>query len=332
MSLGTRLQAIDRVQQRNPPLAFLAAVLKKFGEDGAGRMAALIAYYGFLSLFPLLLAFVTILGFVLQGDPGDRASIVHSTLAQFPIIGPSLNHHALKGDGLALAVGLAGAVFAGLGITGAAQAAFDQVWRIPHKERSGFLQQRLRGLSLLAIFGVLSIASTVVAGAVTAEAHGVLFVLAGILIALLVNLMLFFAVFRLLSGEHVATADLWPGIALAAVLWQVLEHLGGWYVNHTVRHAQETYGLFATVIGLLAFLHLGAQILLFAAEVTVVRARKLWPRSILGGPLTRADRIALTESAEVEERVAEENVEVSFDPAASGPKETAAAAASDDAG
>ena len=84
------MRAVDDFQQRHRWLAFPVAVAKKYGEDQAGHRAALLAYYGFFSLFPLLLVAVTVLGFVLQGrsDLGER--IVDSAVAQFPVIGDEI--------------------------------------------------------------------------------------------------------------------------------------------------------------------------------------------------------------------------------------------------
>jgi uncharacterized BrkB/YihY/UPF0761 family membrane protein len=138
-------------------------------------------------------------------------------------------------------------------------------------------------------------------------------VLGGILLALVSNLLLFIAAFRFLTPEEVPTSDLIPGVIFAAVLWQLLQHIGGYYVAHVVRHAQETSGLFAFVLGLLAWLYLGGQVTLLAAEINVVRARALWPRSFFSAQLLDADKRALISSAETEERVQEENVEVNFD-------------------
>lgn len=314
MSLTDRLRALDGLQQRRPWLSFPAAVIKKFGDDEAGRLAALIAYYGFVSLFPLLLVLVTALGFVLEGDPKTQADVLHSTLGQFPIIGDQLqrNVHSLKGSAGALAIGVVGLVLGGLGIVGATQNAFQQVWHVPRRRRPSFLAWRLRGIGLLAVLGVLLVVSTVAAGYVTAQTAGVIAVLGGVLLALASNLLLFFAAFRFLSPDEIPTRDLIPGVIVAAVLWQVLQHIGGYYVAHVVRHAQETSGLFAFVLGLLAWLYLGGQITLIAAEINVVRARRLWPRSF-SAPLLDADKRALTSSAETEERVQEENVEVTFD-------------------
>jgi inner membrane protein YhjD len=315
MSLGERLHALDRRQQHHPPVAFLAAVIKKFGDDQAGQLAALIAYYGFVSLFPLLLVFVTVLGFVLQGNPGAQSSVLHSTLSQFPVIGNQLqsNVHSLKGSGVGLAIGLVGSLLAGLGITGATQNAFNQVWYVPHKHRPNFLTSRLRGIGLLLGLGLLVIVSTVAAGFVTAGGQGAVAIVGGVIVALIVNVLLFLAAFRLMTATEVQTGDLLPGVLVAAVLWTVLQHVGGYYVDHVVRHAKETSGLFAFVLGLLAWLYLGAQVTLLAAEVNVVRAHKLWPRSFFSQPLLDADKRALTSSAEIEERIHEENVEVDFD-------------------
>ena len=319
MSLSDALRALDRAQQRSRPLSFIAGVIKKFNDDEASRLAALISYYGFLSLFPLLLVFVTVLGFVLQDNPSAQNSVLHSTLSQFPIIGDELqrNVHSLKGSGLDLAIGLVASLLAGLGITGATQTAFNQVWHVPHKDRPNFLTSRLRGLGLLVVLGILAILSTVAAGFVASGGTGIVTTIAGVLVALVVNLLLFFTAFRLLTASEVPTRELLPGVLVSAVLWQILQHVGGYYVSHVVRHAKETSGLFAFVLGLLAWLYLGGQITLLAAEINVVRARRLWPRSFLAEPLLDADRRALTSSAEVEERVDEENVEVTFDEPAS---------------
>ena len=137
--------------------------------------------------------------------------------------------------------------------------------------------------------------------------------IAGVLVAFAVNLALFMTAFKLLTAADVGWRDLLPGVIVAAVFWQLLQHLGGYYIDHELKHTGPLYGTFAVVLGLLAWLYLGAQLTIFAAEINVVRARKLWPRSFFSEPLLDADKRALTSSAEVEERVEQENVEVSFD-------------------
>jgi YihY family inner membrane protein len=312
MGIGDVIGAVDRSQQRSR-LALPFAVVRKFSDDGAGNLAALLAYRGFFSLFPLLLVFVTVLGFVLQGDSSAQRTILHSTLGQFPIIGNQLRVHSLGGSGVGLAVGIAGSIWAGLGITQAAQTAFDTVWAVPYKRRRDFLRSRLRGLLLLAVLGPLNIASSAVSGlAVSGGTHRPLLTIAAIAGALIANFALFYAAFRLLTSESVAEPrELLPGTIVAAIGWLGLQVLGGLFIGHVVKQASETYGLFALVIGLLTWLHLGAQLTLYAAEVNVVRARRLWPRSLTGID-TAGDREVLTAIGEAEERHDRQDVEVTF--------------------
>jgi membrane protein len=312
------VRAFDRVQQRHRSLAIPMAVFKKFSDDGAGGLAALIAYYGFLSVFPLLLVFVTALGYVLSGDPSVQHSVKTSVLARFPIIGPGLQNSELTGHVSAIVIGAAISLWAGLGVTNAAQNAFDQVWAIPHKERADFLMRRVRGLLLVALLGLLFLVSSLASGLVTGGLGGPALKVAGIATSLLINLLLFGTAFRVLTARSVPTRSLWIGVVLGGVLWEILQVAGGVYVSHVIRRASNTYGTFATVIGLLAWLHLGAQATVYAAETNVVLARKLWPRSLIGPPASRADEAALSALAKVEERSEHERIEVEFNPPESG--------------
>jgi membrane protein len=312
MGITDTLRTLDHRQQQRPRIGFIAAVIKKFGDDQAGQLAALIAYYGFVSLFPLLLVLVTVLGFVLQGDPGEQRKILDGTLGQFPIVSQQLKL-SLKGSGVGLAVGVVGSLLAGMGITGATQNAFNRIWSVPFKHRPNFIFAHLRGLGMLAILGTLSVVSTTAAGFVGASSHGAVAVVAGILVAFALNIALFMTAFKLLTAVDVAWRDLLPGVIVAAISWQLLQSLGGYYISHLLKHTQPLYGYFAVVLGLLAWIYLGAQLTIFAAEINVVRLHKLWPRSFFSEPLLEADKRALTSSAEVEERVEQENVDVSFD-------------------
>jgi membrane protein len=313
VSITDRLHQLDSYQQRTRRVRFIAAVLKKFGDDQAGQLAALIAYYGFVSLFPLLLVLVTILGFVLQGDPAEQHKILDGALGQFPIIRDQLKLESLTGSGIGLAVGVVGSLLAGMGITGATQNAFNRIWDVPFKSRPNFLHARLRGLGMLAMLGTLSIVSTTAAGFVGTASHSAVDVVAGIVVAFVLNLALFMTAFKLLTAVEISWRELLPGVIVAAVFWQLLQHLGGYYVDHELKKTGALYGVFALVLGLLAWLYLGAQLTIFAAEINVVRVRRLWPRSFFSEPLLEADRRALTSSAQMEERVEEETVDVSFD-------------------
>jgi YihY family inner membrane protein len=312
MSFTDHLQALDRRQQRSPRLGFLIGVIKKFGDDQAGQLAALISYYAFVSLFPLLLVFVTILGFILQGDPGEQHKILDGTLGQVPIIRDQLKLHSLTGSTTALVIGIVLALLAGMGITNATQNAFNRIWAVPYKHRPDFLHSRLRSLGMLAVLGSLAIVSAVVGGFVGSSSHPALTVIGGVIVAFIFNLALFMLAFKLLTAAELTWRELLPGVVAASVFWQLLQHLGGYYVDHQLKHLSPLYGVFGLVLGLLAWLYLGAQLTIFAAEINVVYRRRLWPRSLFA-PLIDADKRALTSAAEAQERVDEQNVEVSFE-------------------
>jgi YihY family inner membrane protein len=306
------VHAFDRAQRKRPVLAVPVAVVKKFGDDQAGGLAALVAYYSFFSLFPLLLVFVTVLGYVLQGNASLQKSVEDSVLGQFPVIGGQIHVHALEGSGTALVVGLVGAVWGGLGVTQAAQRAFDHVWAVPHKQRPDFLHSRLRGIALLIVMGTLFVVATAVSGVVTGGLHGTPLKVAGIALALLLNLALFFFAFRLMTSDEIPTKSLLIGVVVAAATWEFLQIVGGYYIDHFYKTSSATYAQFTFVIALLIWLHLGAQMTLFAAEINVVVARKLWPRTLFGDPTLPEDQATLRALAKVEERSPVEQVDVQF--------------------
>jgi YihY family inner membrane protein len=311
MDILVPVRVFDRYQQRHRWLAIPMAVVKKFSDDQGGSLAALVAYYAFLSLFPLLLVMVTILGFVLQGDSGAQQAVEKSVLSQFPVIGQEIEVHALSGHVTALVVGLIISLWGGLGVTNAAHNAFDQVWAVPMKDRPDFLQWRLRGLLLIVSLGGLFIVSTVVSGLITGLG-GPAVKVGAILISLLVNFALFLCAFRFMTSATIGTSCLWIGVVTASVLWEVLQLVGGIYINHVYRHASSVYSQFALVLALLVWLRLGAQVTVYSAEINVVVTRHLWPRSLFGPPEEPADQETLTALAKVEERHETEQVDVSF--------------------
>ncbi len=283
MALSDRRRAIDDYQQRHRRLSFVAAVYKKFNDDEGGSLAALIAYYGFVSIFPLLLVFVTVLGFVIHGNKAEQQRVLDSALGQIPLLKVPLSANSLTGSPAALAIGLIGSLLAGMAITNATQRAFSVIWQIPRTERPDFLKTRARGIGLLVVLGALSLVSSAAAGFATSAARGLAADVAGIVIALVANIALFLAAYVFLTAAKVTVRDLMPGVLVGAVGWQIVQHLGGFWASR-VAHQEALYGEFGLVLGLLAILYLGAQILVLAAENNVVRARGLWPRSLLAPP------------------------------------------------
>ncbi|MBI4260835.1 MAG: YihY/virulence factor BrkB family protein [Actinobacteria bacterium] len=305
---------IDRFQRRHTFLGFPFAVVKKFGEDRAGQLAALIAYYGFFSLFPLLLVLVSVLGLVLAGNPDLQERILDSALAQFPIIGDQIrdNVGSLKASGIAFVVGIVGALWAGLGVIRTAQFAMNSVWDVPLRDRPSFLAKVLRSLVILGVLALFVIAAATLASVVGAAGPAPPVMVLSILGSLSLNLVVFVLFFRVLTVRELSTRDVLPGAIVASVAWFGLQSLGSYIVSTRLQNASQVYGFFAVVIGLLAWIYLGAQITLLASEINVVLRRKLWPRGLVKEDLTEEDRRALERLAKVEERIPDQRVHVEF--------------------
>jgi membrane protein len=310
------LKRFDRYQQRHPVLAVPVGVVRKFGDDQAGNLAALLAYYGFFSLFPLLLVLVTVLGFVLSGNTDLQDKVLNSALARFPVIGDQLRNDigSVQGSGLALAVGLVGTLWAGLSVTQQAQNAMNLVWSVPRKQWPNLWRRLGRGLGLLGVLGAGVLATTALSGLSTVTGLPVIGRALPFAGSLLINLALFEFAFLVLTAAPTPWRQLLPGTVLAAVGWSLLQVLGTYYVTRQLKSASQVYGTLAFVIVLLSWLYLGAQVFLYAAELNVVLAKRLWPRSLFPPPLTDGDKRVLTELAKAEERRPEVQVDVGLTP------------------
>jgi YihY family inner membrane protein len=314
--IGRRYGAFDRFQQRHPWLGFPLAVLQKYSDDQCGYLSATITYYGFFSIFPLLLVFTTILGFVLRGHPHLYHSIVDSALAQFPVIGHDLRIGRLHGNALALGLGIAGALWAGMGVFLAAENAMNQLWGVPFKHRPDFFRSRARALILLGLLGTGALGATILGALGTVGAsYGAAWKVGSIALSTAMDIGLFWVAFRVLTARGVSWRQLRGGAIGAGLLYEALQTLGGLYVGHVLKNASNVYGTFALVIGLLSWIYLAAHITLLAAEANVVATRRLWPRSfslVFERPLTDADRRALRQRSVVEERRGDQEVGVRF--------------------
>jgi YihY family inner membrane protein len=277
------VRPVDRFQQSHAPLAFSYGVVKKYGDDRGSQLGALIAFYGFLSFFPLMLVVVTLTSFLAHGHPHLAERIRESALNQFPVVGPDLvnNEKALPGNGVGLAVGLLGLLWGALGVTQAIQYAFAEVWRVPLEERANFVVRVVRGLTLFALLGggvVVTVGLTSLGAVIgNSRAAGA----AGFVGATALSITLYLVVFRMLSPKRLRWSDLLPGAIVAGVAYQLLETVGVQLVQHQLRHSSQLYGTVGAVLGLIFFLVLVAQFTLYGLEIDAVRADHLWPRRIL---------------------------------------------------
>ncbi|HEX8768666.1 MAG TPA: YihY/virulence factor BrkB family protein [Jatrophihabitans sp.] len=323
--------ALDRFQQRHRWAGLPLAVLYKFIDDQGTVLAALITYYAFISLFPLLLLLVTVLGYALHGNEHLQIQVFNSALSQFPVIGDQLrtNIDPLHGKVLGLVVGILGSLYGGLGVAQACQNAMNKVWAVPRHDRPSVIKARGISLLLLMLLGTGVIATTILSGLSTSasEYGSNLGVGARILTSVLsvaVNAVLFMVAFQLMTAEHITLAQVRGGALAAAVCWQLLQVVGTYYVGHQLKGASATYGVFALVLGSIAWIHLGALVIVMSAEYSVVKAKKLWPRSLLtpftdNVRLTEGDRRAYASYPKTEKHKEFETVEVEFhEPAPAG--------------
>jgi membrane protein len=320
-------RSVDRLQQRRAWLAFPVAVWKKFGDDRAGNLAALLAYYGFASVFPAALVLITVLDIVLHNDPDLRARVVDSTFGQYPVIGPMLQAlHPLPATGFALAAGLILTSLGALAVARAIQNALNTIWAVPYDRRPGFPWNMLRAAGLILTIGLGLIVTSLLSGIASAAGHligGVGAHIGTVLGSLLVNVGVFWLGFRLATAREVTWRELFPGALASAVVWQVLQLAAAYFLVRRLAHATLLYGVFGTVLGLLAWLYFQAQVTLYAVEATMVRARKLWPRSLAPPPFTPQDRRAYELYAAAGQRIAGERIRVEVDSPAPSKSEPA---------
>ena len=308
------IRGIDRGQQRFRATAFVFGVLKKFGDDNGGALVSNLAYSAFVSVFPLLLILVTVLVNVAAGDAALRTQVIDAAVRQFPYIGNQLagNIHGLKDATTAsLVVGL---LLLAWGVTRLAQAGLytmEQVWNLPGPARPGYVPRLLRSVVFLVVLAVGLVISTSLGGLITYGRHSVAIAIVAQILAVLANVLLFLASFRVLTPSGVPTRQLLPGAIAGGMFWTLVQALGAYLVHHYLR-SDSVYGVFATVLGLLAWIYFGVQATVYAAEVNVVLARRMWPRAMVQPPLTEADRHSVALQALQNQRRPEQVVKVTF--------------------
>ncbi|WP_295697793.1 YihY/virulence factor BrkB family protein [Lapillicoccus sp.] len=319
MSLTDRL---DGFQRRHHAAGYPLGVLYKYFDDNGGYLAALITYYAFVSLFPLLLLMSTVLGFVLAGNPHLQDQILHSALSQFPVVGSQLGDPKRIGGGpVGLVIGILGALYGGLGVAQATQYAMNTAWAVPRNSRPNPFKARGRSVVLLVTVGLAVVGTTALStlGASNAGSLGPILKVLVLVASVAINAGAFIFAFRFAAARDLSARDVAPGAVTAAIIWQLLQTFGVVYVGHVVKGASATNGVFALVLGLLAFLYITATAVVLCVEANVVRIDRLHPRSLLTPftddvDLTSGDRRAYTSQAKAQRSKGFEEVDVRYHP------------------
>jgi membrane protein len=307
------MQKIDAYQQKHLVFGFPYAVLKKYGADNGGYLSALVTYYGILSLFPLLLVFTALSQLLLKNNTELRNKIATSITHYFPIIGGQLQSgiHSTGKTGIALIVSLVITLYGARSGANAFQYALNTMWYIPKTKQPPFLKNVLRSLSIIIVGGLGVVAATVISSYTTFLSHLVIVKLLATLFSALILWATFIYLFKLAIAGNKAIRDVLIGAGIATIGIQILQTLGSAILAHELKGLHSSYGTFALVIGLMFWVYLQAEVVLYAVEISVVMTYKLFPRSLYK-PLTERDKEAYTRYTKSTQQHAEEKVKVTF--------------------
>jgi YihY family inner membrane protein len=259
-------------------------IVVKYREDRGQQYAALLSYYGFISMFPLLLLFVAILSVLLEESPSLRDKIIDSILGRLPVLGTQINDEidgGLQVHGALFVVGAVALLWAGLKVVRHAQDAFNDQWDVPPLEQPSMVIKAVRGTLTLLVLGAGIVAATIVTGlAAFLPDLGGSQRFVGALIAIVANTLFLFASYEILTQPRIGFRALFPGAVVGGTLLWLLQLVGGNYVTRVVANASDVYGAFAGVFGLLIWIALLARVVLLSGELNVVLNRHAWPRSL----------------------------------------------------
>jgi len=321
------IRRVDATQQRHRVPAFVFGVVKKYGDDNGGVLAGNLAHSAFVSVFPLLLILVTVLVQVAASSHALREQVLSAVGNQFPAIGRTLVGQIKamhRSSVISLVVGLLVLAWGATGLAQAGLFTMEQVWNLPGPARPGYLPRLARCVAFLGVLAVGLPISGLLAGLATYGHHALGLRILALALAVPANVGLYLAGFRVLTPKGIPARNLVAGAVAGGIAWTVLQTFGA-YIVHNYLHTASAYGIFATVLVLLAWIYLGVQVTVYAAEVNVVLTRRLWPRTIVQPPLAEADRASMALQALQNQRREEQTVEVSFTdrlPGAPAPAQT----------
>jgi YihY family inner membrane protein len=275
------IDRLDRLQQKYHFPAFMYAVIKKYGEDGAGYQAALLTYYGFLSLFPLLMVATTLVNSAVGSNPHLESTLLKGITDYFPLLGNQLSSgvHALHRNGFALAIGILFTLYGTRGVADVFRKGIRQVWGVKPADNEGFPRGALKSLTMVLVGGLGFLAASFSAALAAAAGHGWAFRSLSVAVNLFILFWLFNFLLNISLPRHIGFKETRVGAATAAVGLVILQSLGTYVLARELKNLDALYSYFALALGLLFWIYLQAQMLYYAAEIAVVSSRKLWPRS-----------------------------------------------------
>lgn len=276
------IHGFDRYQQRHPFLGFMLAVIKKYSDDEAGRHAALLTYYLFSSLFPLLLVLTTLVDRLPGHDTHLQTTIINGITNYFPLLGSQLSAHihTLHRNGLALILGVLFILYGTRGVAEAFGRGVRNIWGVSEAQVPGFPKSALNSLGLVIFGGMGFITASIFAGLAASVGHGLVFRGLSILINLFILFWLFTFLINASLPRHVTIKQVRNGAAAAAIGLVIIQLVGTYFLRRELKNLDALYSYFAVALGLLFWLYLQVQVIYYAIEISVVSSKKLWPKSL----------------------------------------------------
>ena len=291
MSVAQFIQRIvsrfDSFQQKHAWLGFPLAVVKKYGDDTAGNHGAIITYFAFLALFPLLFALNAALQLLFRHSPHLQATILKDVDSFFPLLGSELQHNIkvtnVGKTSLTLLASALLALYGARGVADATRGTLDHLWGVPKARRAGFPLNMLKSLSMIVVGGAMVIGSAVLSNFATSLGHSIEFKIFSTLVSLTLLVVSLFVLMRIgiSARDEAGTSLVWSAL-FAGVGLQILQTYGGYLMTHELKRLNTPYGAFSVALALLFWLYLQAEVVLYAIEASVVHHRRLWPRAIVG--------------------------------------------------
>jgi YihY family inner membrane protein len=306
-------QDIDAFQRRHTITGFVYAIIKKYSQDNCGYQSAVITYYGFLSLFPLLVVLTSLVKLLLKNNSSLREKIINNTVHYFPIVGNQLQNsiHSPKETGFALIISLIIMLYGARGVANALQYSLSSLWYIPQFKMPSFIKSLLRSLGIIVVGGVGLLIASIVSGYAAIPGNALFIKLITTAGSLLLLWLTFIFIFKLAIARRKTIRQVLVGSAITAIGLQILQTLGYFIMVHELKGLSSIYGTFALVVSLLFWIYLQTEVLLYAAEIDVIRAYHLFPRSLVGH-LTKGDKAAYHKQAESKSQSVNEKIVINF--------------------
>lgn len=257
----------DPLARRWGWVAACLRVQDRFAEVNGGYLASAVTLSAFLSLFPLLLVTLAVVGFVANQDVTVASDIIN----KLGLSGEGANtvveaiETAREHRGSASVVGLVGLLWSGLGLIASLSFAFDSVWQV----KSRGIKDKLFGLAWLAGASLIILASVALTTALNfLPGPATPF---AVLVGLALDVVLFWWTLRVLVNNKLPWRAHMPGALVGGVGLELLKLIGAVYVPRAVASSSALYGSIVTVFAILAWLLFFGRLVVYAAVTNVVQ-------------------------------------------------------------